>query len=603
MNKLEELFYKSEKPSRYIGGEYNSYMKEATEETIRFAFAFPDVYEVGMSHLGLHILYNLLNNQENIYCERVFSPWIDLEQLMVENNIEISTIETQTSINEMDFIGFTLQYELSYTNVLNMLKLGNIPLLSKDRDESYPIVIAGGSCSYNPEPLAGFIDLFVIGEAEESILELMELYKKVEGNKEEFLKEAIKIEGMYVPKFYDVAYGDDGKIISFKKNYDEAPDKIGKRIVEDFDNVFYPEKMIVPYMDVVHNRTVIEIFRGCTAGCRFCQAGMVYRPVREKSVEHIKKSADILLKNSGYSEVSLSSLSTLDHSNIDELITKMIDDYEEKRIGISLPSLRLDSYSVDILKQIQKVRKTGLTFAPEAGTQRLRDVINKGVNEDNLFNTMESIFSLGWDRVKLYFMIGLPTETMKDVEAIADIVYKVKGIYRDNSSRNRLYLTISTACFVPKPKTPFQWERQDTVEELKEKEKYLNKRIKGKAFKYIYHDPYTTYIEGVFARGDRRLAKALIRAAELGMKFDGWHELFNYELWLKVFEETGIDPEQYTRKREYDEILPWDHIDTGVSKKYLINENEKSKNSETTNDCRSGCTGCGVNVSHLGEVC
>ncbi len=603
MNKLEELFYKSEKPSRYIGGEYNSYMKEVTEETIRFAFAFPDVYEVGMSHLGLHILYNLLNKQENIYCERVFSPWIDLEQLMVENNIEISTIETQTSIKEMDFIGFTLQYELSYTNVLNMLKLGNIPLLSKDRDESYPIIIAGGSCSYNPEPLAEFIDLFVIGEAEESILELMELYKKVGRNKEEFLKEAIKIEGMYVPKFYDVAYGDDGKIISFKKNYDEAPDKIGKRIVEDFDNVFYPEKMIVPYMDVVHNRTVIEIFRGCTAGCRFCQAGMVYRPVREKSVEHIKESADILLKNSGYSEVSLSSLSTLDHSNIDELITKMIDDYEEKRIGISLPSLRLDSYSVDILKQIQKVRKTGLTFAPEAGTQRLRDVINKGVNEDNLFNTMESIFSLGWDRVKLYFMIGLPTETMEDVEAIADIVYKVKGIYRDNSSRNRLYLTISTACFVPKPKTPFQWERQDTVEELKEKEKYLNKRIKGKAFKYIYHDPYTTYIEGVFARGDRRLAKALIRAAELGMKFDGWHELFNYELWLKVFEETGIDPEQYTRKREYDEILPWDHIDTGVSKKYLINENEKSKNSETTNDCRSGCTGCGVNVSHLGEVC
>jgi radical SAM family uncharacterized protein len=603
MNKLEELFYKSEKPSRYIGGEYNSYMKEVTEETIRFAFAFPDVYEVGMSHLGLHILYNLLNNQENIYCERVFSPWIDLEQLMVENNIEISTIETQTSIKEMDFIGFTLQYELSYTNVLNMLKLGNIPLLSKDRDESYPIIIAGGSCSYNPEPLAEFIDLFVIGEAEESILELMELYKKVGRNKEEFLKEAIKIEGMYVPKFYDVAYGDDGKIISFKKNYDEAPDKIGKRIVEDFDNVFYPEKMIVPYMDVVHNRTVIEIFRGCTAGCRFCQAGMVYRPVREKSVEHIKESADILLKNSGYSEVSLSSLSTLDHSNIDELITKMIDDYEEKRIGISLPSLRLDSYSVDILKQIQKVRKTGLTFAPEAGTQRLRDVINKGVNEDNLFNTMESIFSLGWDRVKLYFMIGLPTETMEDVEAIADIVYKVKGIYRDNSSRNRLYLTISTACFVPKPKTPFQWERQDTVEELKEKEKYLNKRIKGKAFKYIYHDPYTTYIEGVFARGDRRLAKALIRAAELGMKFDGWHELFNYELWLKVFEETGIDPDQYTRKREYDEILPWDHIDTGVSKKYLINENEKSKNSETTNDCRSGCTGCGVNVSHLGEVC
>ncbi|MEA3422427.1 MAG: TIGR03960 family B12-binding radical SAM protein [Bacillota bacterium] len=603
MNKLEELFYKSEKPSRYIGGEYNSYVKEASEETIRFAFAFPDVYEVGMSHLGLHILYNLLNEQENIYCERVFSPWIDLEKLMIEENIELSTVETQTAIKEMDIIGFTLQYELSYTNVLNMLKLGNIPLLSKDRDETFPIVIAGGSCSYNPEPLAEFIDLFVIGEAEESILELMELYKKVGRNKEEFLKKAVKITGMYVPKFYDVNYGDDGRIVSFEKNYNEAPDKIGKRIIEDFENVFYPGKMIVPYMDVVHTRTIIEIFRGCTAGCRFCQAGMVYRPVREKSVVRIKESADKLLKSSGYSEVSLSSLSTLDYSSINELINIMIDDYEEKKIGISLPSLRLDSYSVDILKQIQKVRKTGLTFAPEAGTQRLRDVINKGVDEDNLFNTMESIFSLGWDRVKLYFMIGLPTETMEDVEAIADIVYKVKEIYKDNSSRNRFYLTISTACFVPKPKTPFQWERQDTVEELKEKEKYLNKKIKGKSFKYIYHDPYTTHIEGVFSRGDRRLAKALIRATELGMKFDGWHEMFDYQSWLKVFEETGIDPDQYTRKREYDEILPWDHIDTGVSKKYLITENEKAKNSETTNDCHSGCTGCGVNVSHLGEVC
>ena len=603
MNKFEELFYKSEKPSRYIGGEHNSYLKDITEETIRFAFAFPDVYEVGMSHLGLHILYNLLNKQEDIYCERVFSPWIDLEALMIENNMEMFTIETQTPIRKMDIIGFTLQYELSYTNVLNMLKLGNIPLLSNDRDETFPIVIAGGSCSYNPEPLAEFIDLFVIGEAEESILELMELYKKVERNKEKFLKEAVKIKGVYVPKFYDVAYGDDGRILSFEKNYDEAPDKIGKRIIEDFDNVFYPDKMIVPYMDVVHSRTVVEIFRGCTAGCRFCQAGMVYRPVREKTVKRIKETADTLLKNSGYSEVSLASLSTLDYSSINELITKMIDDYGDKRIGVSLPSLRLDSYSVDALKQIQKVRKTGLTFAPEAGTQRLRDVINKGVDEDNLFNTMESIFSLGWDRVKLYFMIGLPTETMEDVDAIADTVYKVKRVYKENSSRNRLFLTISTACFVPKPMTPFQWVKQDTIEELKEKEKHLNKRIKGKSYKYVYHDPYTSYLEGVFARGDRRLAKVLVRAIELGMKFDGWHEMFDYKLWQKAFEETGVNPDQFTREREYDEILPWDHIDTGVSKNYLINESEKSKNGVTTNDCRSGCTGCGVNVSHLGEVC
>jgi radical SAM family uncharacterized protein len=602
MDKLEQLFYLSEKPSRYIGGEVNSVMKPITDDLIRFAFAFPDVYEVGMSHLGLHILYQLLNNEEKIYCERVFAPWVDLEKRLVEENLPLFTLETRSPLNAMDFVGFTLQYELSYSNILNMMKLSGIPLLSKNRTESHPIIIAGGSCGYNPEPMADFIDLFVIGEAEESILELMELYNKVGRDKETFLREAVTIGGVYVPKFYQPKY-EDGQYMGLEKLVEGVPDKIGKRIIKNLDEVFFPDNIIVPYMEVVHNRAMAELFRGCTKGCRFCQAGMIYRPVREKTPETIKSNIEGMIKSTGYEEISLTSLSTLDYSKITELTADLIEKYNDEKIGVSLPSLRLDSYSVDVLKEVQKIRKTGLTFAPEAGTQRMRDVINKGVSEENLIHTMQSIFSLGWDRVKLYFMIGLPTETMEDIEEIGEWAYRIKSLYQSNSDRNRLNLTISTACFVPKPMTPFQWVAQDSIATMREKEVFLNQKIRGKTFKYVYHDPSTSYLEGVFARGDRRLGPVLLKASELNIKFDGWHEYFSFARWMEAFNSAGVNPDEYNRARDFDEILPWDHIDSGVTKEYLKKEYLKAEKAELTQDCREGCTGCGVNEGYLGGVC
>ncbi|BEP29921.1 TIGR03960 family B12-binding radical SAM protein [Helicovermis profundi] len=608
--KIEKLLYKVEKPGRYIGNEFNMFRKDLDKVNVRFGFCFPDVYEVGMSHLGMHVLYNIKNEVEDFYCERVFAPWVDMENEMRKEKIELFTLETFTPIKELDMLGFTLQYELSYTNILNMLSLGNIPMLSSDRDETYPIVIAGGICAYNPEPLAEFMDIFVMGEGEEVNIELMNLYKEMKKknyNKDEFLIEAAKIEGIYVPKLYEVKYKEDGTIEDFFPLISDIPKKINKRIVKNFDKGYYPKQMLVPNVEVVHDRAVIEVFRGCTRGCRFCQAGMVYRPVREKSIETIKEYSRKVVESTGYGEISLASLSTLDYSEIEQLINDLIDENEKDRVGVSLPSLRLDSFSTEVMKKIQKIRKTGLTFAPEAGTQRLRDVINKGISEENIVETLEKIFPLGWSRVKFYFMIGLPTETYEDLDGIMDISNLATYTYSKMPSelkKQRVSVTTSASCFVPKPFTPFQWMAQDTIEEFEKKQKYLRKKINNKKVKFIYHDADTSFLEAVFARGDRKLSKVILKAWEKGAKFDGWNEHFDLNIWMEAFNELSINPEFYAhRERSYDEILPWDFVDVGVSKSYLIREDKNSKVEKKTVDCREGCTNCGVNQDFLGGVC
>lgn len=608
IKKLEPLLYRVEKPARYIGEEMNMAKKEITKDMVRYGFAFPDVYEVGMSHLGMHILYQLKNSQEDMFCERVFAPWPDMEALMRENNLPLHTLETYTPVKELDFLGFTLQYELSYTNILNMLDLGNIPLLSKYRTEADPLILAGGPCAYNPEPLADFVDLFIIGEGEEVNLEVMRLYKQYgKAKKAEFLKAVTGIKGVYVPKFYDVLYKEDGTIASFEPNEADIPKTIQKRILPVFDGAFFPENFLVPNIDTVHDRAMIEIFRGCTRGCRFCQAGMLYRPIRERSVDNIMNIAEAVIKNTGFEELSLASLSTLDHSQIEELIHRLVEKFEDKKIGISLPSLRLDSFSIDILTEIQKIRKTGLTFAPEAGTQRLRDVINKGVDEKNLTETMEEVFSLGWNKVKLYFMMGLPTETYEDLDGINELAEKVCYLHKITPREQRmdgLTVTVSASCFVPKPFTPFQWFPQDKMEVFEEKQRYLKHAIKNRKVKFNYHEAKSSVIEAVFARGDRRVGKALMAAWESGCKFDGWMEYFDYEKWTAAFETAGISADFYAhRERSYEELLPWDHIDCGVTKEFLIRENEEALSGKTTHDCRQGCTGCGINTGLIGGLC
>jgi len=603
MKKLDDILYKVEKPSRYIGGEINSAMKEVTEDMVRFGFAFPDVYEVGMSHLGMHILYGLLNAQDDIFCERVFTPWTDLEAEMRKENIELFTVETKSPVRDLDIIGFTLQYELSYTNILNMLDLGGIPLRSAERSETDPIIIAGGPCAYNPEPIANIVDVFVLGEGEEVTLELVDCVRemKVAGKtRKEMLRTLADINGIYVPSLYEITYFEDGRIESFKPLEEGVPATIQKRIIKDLDTVYYPDKFIVPYMDTVHDRAMVEIFRGCTAGCRFCQAGMIYRPVREKSVDVIQEAAMELIRTTGFEELSLASLSTMDYSKIDDLIAGLVKDHEENKIGVSLPSLRLNSFSVSVVEQIQKIRKTGLTFAPEAGSQRMRDVIDKGVTEDDLIDTMDRIFNLGWSRVKLYFMIGLPTETEEDLKGIAELGTKVSSVYYNIPKERRagkFAITLSASCFVPKPFTPFQWMAQDRLDTFAEKQRLVKGAIKERTIKFNYHDAHTSFLEGVVARGDRKVGEVIIKAFELGCRFDGWNEYFSYEKWMEAFELTGIDPHFYaTRERSYDEILPWDFIDIGVTKKFLISENEKAINGEVTKDCREGCTGCGINL-------
>ena len=610
IKKFNKTLKRVVKPARYIGMEVNSIVKDLNEVDIKFAFAFPDIYEVGMSHLGLHILYNLLNEEEYIACERVFAPWVDMEEEMRKEGIPLFSLENKEAIKNFDFVGFTLQYEMSYTNIINMLDLAGIPILSEDRGEEDPFVIAGGPCVYNPEPIADIVDFFVIGEGEEVTLEVLEKYrefKKSSDTKEDFLKEISKIQGIYVPKFYDIHYNEDNTIKEMVPNIEGVPKTIQKRIIKDLDKVYFPKKLIIPYIETVHDRIPLEIFRGCSRGCRFCQAGMIYRPVREKGTDRLFELADKLVEETGYEDISLTSLSSCDYSQLEILISGLINKYEENKIGVSLPSLRLDSFSIDVLKEIEKVRKTGLTFAPEAGSQRLRDVINKGIEEEDLTTAVSYAFKEGWSTIKLYFMIGLPTETDEDVLGIKELGYKVKDIFFSQPKEERrgnLKITLSASCFVPKPFTPFQWVGQNSIDEFYRKINLLRNNIKDKKVTFNYHDPKLSYLEAVIARGDRRVSKAIIRAWEKGCKFDGWSENFDYDLWIEAFNEVGIDGDFYAlRERNIEEIFPWDFIDIGVSKKYLMREYEKAKSEELTRDCRLGCTGCGINKSYLGGVC
>lgn len=605
---VEKILLKVQKPGRYTGGELNSVIKDKSKVDIRFAFCFPDTYEIGMSHLGMKILYSQFNSYDNIWCERVFAPWIDMEELMIEKNIPLYALESGDPLTEFDFIGFTLQYELSYTNVLNMLKLANIPLLSKDRTDLMNIVVAGGTCVSNPEPLADFIDIFFIGEGEEVDIEVMNLYQecKTEGRtKDEFLKLASNIKGVYVPALYDVTYNEDGTIKSFVAK-ENAPERIEKRIIMDMDNVFYPDTFVVPLVEIVHDRAVQEIFRGCIRGCRFCQAGFLNRPVREKSKETILAQCKQLCENTGYDEVSLSSLSSSDYSDIVGLLTCLTDWSDDAGVSLSLPSLRVDGFTDDIMSKIKTVRKSGLTFAPEAGTQRLRDVINKNVREDELLQTCHVAFDGGWSNVKLYFMIGLPTETYDDVKGIAKLGMNVVGeFYKcENRAKGRgVNVTLSASSFVPKPHTPFQWESQDSIDTILEKQNFLKECINTKKITFNYHNAETSYLEGVFARGDRRLGKVLLKAAEKGFHFDGWNDCFNFDAWMDTFKDCGIAPDFYTsRKRNYEEILPWDFLDYGVSKNFLINECEKAYQNTTTPNCREKCSGCGA-ACYKGGIC
>ena len=590
------------KPVRYLGGEYGSVVKEVQPGMVRYAFLFPDVYEVGMSHLGMKILYDVINRRPDAWCERVFSPWPDMHDAMKAAGVPLFSLESRTPVSEFDLMGVTLQYEMCYTNILSALDLAGIPLKSRDR-VSGPFVIAGGPCAFNPEPLADFVDLFVLGDGEQSTLDTIDAYKQWRASglpREEYLRMAARIPGVYVPSLYDVEYHEDGRIKSISpKKGSNAPELVKKAIVTDLDAAQYPETLIVPYGEVVHNRIMLEIFRGCTRGCRFCQAGMIYRPVRERSLDKLTGLAEKLVRSTGYDEISLMSLSSCDYSRIIELSREMARRFEKRRVKVSLPSLRIDSKLKDTLIETLKVRKTALTLAPEAGTQRLRDVINKGVTEEDLMRSVRDAFEAGWSAVKLYFMIGLPTETDEDVDGIADLARKVIGCYFSLPKDKRapgLRVTVSASVFVPKPITPFQWCAQldqNTVIERQQRLKKALFSIKGVDFKY--HAPDVSFMEAAFARGDRRLGEVLERAWRLGCRFDGWSDHFRYDLWLEAFREAGIDPDFYAlRERAEDEIFPWDHLDAGPSRVFLLSEWHKAQRAEITPDCRLGCEGCGM---------